>query len=64
MKQQIDLPGSEKSFQVVYNFNHRSMGFQNSITVTAVDRDRALKVAKEKITICYGEKMIKKFTFK
>lgn len=53
-----------KKFTIIYQFNHSRMGFQNEITVDALDYIRAEIEAKRKICICYGEKMLKRFTFK
>jgi hypothetical protein len=59
-----DLKNSQfKHFRVVYNFKHSKMGFQNSITVTALTQDDATNLAKTAVSECYGSKMLPRFTF-
>jgi len=59
-----DLTNSAfKLFRVVYNFKHSKMGFQNSITVTALNLEDATKQAKDAVSECYGSKMLPRFTF-
>jgi hypothetical protein len=53
-----------QSFTIVYQYNHRSMGFQNSITVNAIDKEKAMEQAKKEVSMCYGSDMLKKFSFK
>jgi len=54
----------EKEFKILYNFNHSKFGFQNQITVYAKDLDSAIEKARQACLETYGEKMVKKFTFK
>ncbi len=53
-----------KDFTVIYTFNHSKMGFNNSITVKAIDNEHAIETARKEVEMAYGSKMIKKFTFK
>lgn len=51
-------------YTVVYQFRHSSMGFQNSITVEALNAEEATNKATIAVSECYGSKMLKRFTFK
>ncbi len=51
-------------FQVLYNFRHSCMGFQNSITVEAINEQQAIEKARKEVSMCYGSGMLKNFTFK
>lgn len=51
-------------FTIVYSFNHSKMGFNNSITVEAMNHEQAIEKAKNEVSMCYGSKMLKKFSFK
>jgi hypothetical protein len=53
-----------QSFTIIYTFNHSKMGFNNSITVQALNKEQAIEKAKEEVQGCYGSGMIKKFSFK
>lgn len=55
-----------KEYKVIYNFSHRTMGFQNQVTVKANDVVDALSKAREKITEDYRVKPAhqKNWTFK
>ncbi len=49
---------------IIYQFNHSKMGFQNSVTVTAINDEQAIDKAKDEVSGVYGSGMLKKFTFK
>lgn len=49
---------------IVYSFNHSKMGFNNSITVSALSREAAIELAKKEVAMVYGSDMLKKFSFK
>ena len=51
-------------YTVVYQFRHSSMGFQNSITVEALNAKEATIKASAAVAECYGSKMLKRFSFK
>jgi len=53
-----------QKFTITYTFKHSSMGFNNSITVEALNKDQAIEKAKHEVQMCYGSSMIKKFSFK
>jgi len=53
-----------RKFTVVYNFNHSKMGFNNSITVTAMNQEHAIELAKHEVACAYGSGMLKRFSFK
>lgn len=53
-----------QKFTVVYQFRHSKMGFQNSVTVEAINKEQALEKAKQEVSQCYGSAMLKRFTFK
>ena len=53
-----------KNVTVIYSFNDSKMGFNNSITVEAVNDAQALDKAKHEVAMCYGSSMLKKFSFK
>jgi len=40
------------------------MGFNNSITLDALNKEQAIERAKKEIEMCYGSSMLKKFSFK
>lgn len=40
------------------------MGFQNSITVIALNVDSAIENAKREVSEVYGSKMLQRFSFK
>jgi hypothetical protein len=59
-----DLSNSEFSYYtVVYNFKHSRMGFQNSVTVIALNAAQATELAKNEVSGAYGSKMLPRFTF-
>lgn len=53
-----------KSYRIIYSFNHCKMGFNNSITIIALNVDDAIKDAKNQISEVYGSKMLQRFSFK
>jgi hypothetical protein len=53
-----------KKYRILYNFNHSKMGFQNSITVIALNVDDAIKDAEKQVSEVYGSAMLKRFSFK
>lgn len=53
-----------QNITVIYSFKHPNMGFQNSVTVQAIDNIQALEKAKEAVSETYGSKMLKRFSFK
>jgi hypothetical protein len=53
-----------KQYRIIYSFNHSKMGFNNSITLEALNVDQALEQAKKEVAMVYGTAMLKKFSFK
>lgn len=53
-----------KLYRILYTFNHSKFGFQNSITVEALNVDLALQDAKKQVSEVYGSKMLNRFSFK
>ncbi len=53
-----------KKYRIIYTFNHSKMGFNNSITVIALNVDHAIENAKDEVSKCYGTKMLQRFSFK
>ncbi len=53
-----------KKYRILYNFNHSKMGFQNSLTVIALNVDSAIEDAKRQVSEVYGSKMLPRFSFK
>ena len=53
-----------KRYRILYNFNHSRMGFQNSITVEALNVDLAIQDVKRQVSEVYGNKMLQRFSFK
>jgi len=53
-----------KKYRILYNFNHSRMGFQNSITIIALNVDDAIKDAQRQVSEVYGSKMFPRFSFK
>lgn len=53
-----------KKYRIIYSFNHSRMGFNNSITVIALNVDDAIKDATNQVKEVYGSNMINRFTFK
>lgn len=53
-----------KKYRIIYSFHHSKMGFNNSITVYALNVDEAIKDAVKQVQEVYGSKMINRFTFK
>jgi hypothetical protein len=53
-----------KYIKVIYEFRHSKMGFQNQITVDALNEEHAIENAKKAVSEAYGSKMLKRFTFK
>lgn len=53
-----------KSYTVIYTFKHSKMGFNNSITLDAINEDTAIEKAKHEVSMCYGSGMLKRFSFK
>jgi hypothetical protein len=52
-----------KKYRIIYTFNHSRMGFNNSITVTALNVDQAIEQAKSEVSGVYGSAMLKRFSF-
>lgn len=52
-----------KIYRVVYTFKHSKMGFNNSITVEALNPEHAKENAKQQVSECYGSKMLSRFSF-
>lgn len=53
-----------KKYRIIYTFNNSKFGFNNSVTVTALNVDLALIDAKKQVSEVYGSKMFNRFTFK
>ena len=53
-----------KKYRIIYSFHHSRMGFQNSITIVALNVDDAIKDAQRQVSEVYGSKMLNRFTFK
>jgi len=53
-----------KKYTIIYNFNHSKMGFNNSITVIALNVDAAIEDVKRQVSEVYGKKMLPRFSFK
>ena len=53
-----------KQYRIIYTFDHSKMGFQNSITINALNVDDAIKIAKIQVSEVYGNELLKKFSFK
>jgi len=53
-----------KKVTVLYNFNHSKMGFQNSVTVDAINDEQAIDKAQTEVAGVYGSAMLKRFSFK
>ena len=53
-----------KKYRIIYSFHHSKMGFNNSITVEALNVDQAIEQAKNEVSGCYGSAMLKRFSFK
>lgn len=53
-----------KKYRILYTFNNAKFGFQNSITVTALNVDDAIKDATKQVSEVYGSEMLKRFSFK
>jgi len=53
-----------KKYRILYTFNHSKMGFQNSITVVALNVDDAIKDVKKQVSEVYGSKILPRFSFK
>ena len=53
-----------KKVTVIYTFNNSKFGFNNSITVDAINDQQAIDKAKYEVAGCYGSSMLKKFSFK
>lgn len=53
-----------KKYRILYNFHHSRMGFQNSITIIALNVDMATQDAKKQVSEVYGTKMLQRFSFK
>jgi len=52
-----------KSYRIIYSFKHSRMGFQNSLTVYALNIDAAIEDVKRQVAEVYGSAMLKRFTF-
>ena len=52
-----------KKVTVTYWFNHSKMGFNNSITVDAINNQQAIDKAQYEVAGVYGSKMLKRFSF-
>ncbi len=48
---------------VVYTFNNSKFGFNNSITLDAMNNDHAIELAQHEVAGVYGSKMLKRFSF-
>lgn len=53
-----------KAVTVIYTFNHSKMGFNNSVTVDAINDEMAIEKAKQEVAGVYGSKMLRRFSFK
>lgn len=53
-----------KLYRIFYTFHHSKVGFQNSITVSALNVDAAIENVKRKLSEVYGSKMLERFSFK
>lgn len=53
-----------KKYTVIYTFKHSKMGFNNSITIEALNKEQALEKAIAEVSQCYGSGMLKRFSFK
>lgn len=53
-----------KKYRIIYSFNHSKMGFQNSITVIALNVDEAIKDAAKQVSEFYGSNLLNRFSFK
>lgn len=52
------------TYTVIYQFSHSKFGFNNSVTVKAINSQKALEKAKQEVSACYGSDMLKRFSFK
>jgi len=55
---------SLKKYRIIYNLNHSTMGFNNSLTVDAFTVDEAIEKVKNEVAGVYGSAMLKRFSFK
>lgn len=53
-----------KQYRIIYTFSHRTMGWQNSITIDAFSLDIAMAEAKEGCLDLYGSDIVKRMSFK
>jgi hypothetical protein len=53
-----------KKVTIIYTFNNSKFGFNNSITVEAINDDQALDKARYEVSGAYGSKMLPRFSFK
>jgi hypothetical protein len=53
-----------EQYRVEYIFNHSSHGFSNSVTVSAISSSDAKRQAENEVFLCYGSKMLKRFTLR
>jgi hypothetical protein len=49
-------------YRFTYQFHSSKFGFQNSITIENINEDFAKKQAMREIELCYGSKMVKRFS--
>ncbi len=60
-----DLTNSAFSrYRILYDFHHSRMGFQNSITVEALNEEQAIEEAKRQVGEVFGNNMVNRFTYK
>lgn len=52
-----------KKYRIIYTFKNSKFGFQNSITIIALNLDDTIKDALKQVEDVYGNKMIKRFSF-
>ena len=59
----ISLQPKLNTYTIVYQFNNSKFGFQNSVTVTAINIEQAANKAKKEVSDCYGRNMLYRFSF-
>jgi hypothetical protein len=53
-----------KKYRILYSFHHSRMGFENSLTVEALNVDQAIEKVRAEVAGAYGSRMLKRFSFK
>lgn len=53
-----------QKYRIEYFYKHSTMGFSNSITVTAINPETATQIASTEISEVYGSSNMKCFTLK